>query len=223
MLRYESESGNRIFLSGLVSRITTAGETDIPDASFENLIHHFHEGLVGAVSIATEAYWLLIGSAFVHELGCFHDALELSAEFEFGVICATDGDATVFLDVDDDFISNTSGLRAFRRSWDGDLAVFFLLGNLVGHEEEGEQEEDDIDHWRQLESDGFGIDITNFHESLEMAFKINAFPQEGGCWRSLLERGGSLVREAEQEQWTFAQLRVREGEFPRLRVRQGVS
>lgn len=147
----------------LVFRGGAAGKADVPDAGFADFIEDFEEGLVGAVGIGADADGLLVGAASVGELGGFDDALKLRAELGLGVFLAGDSDGAFFGDVDDDLVCDAGFLGTFRGGGDGDLDVLFLLCDLVGYEEEGKEKEDDIDHGRQLERGGLGIDLADFH------------------------------------------------------------
>ena len=64
------------------------------------------------------------------------DLSRVAAEFILGVSFPADGNNAFFGQVDDDFIGDASLIRSFFGSRNGHLHFLFLLGDLVGDEEE---------------------------------------------------------------------------------------
>lgn len=128
-----------------------------------DLIHHFDEGLIVSLSITTDTDGLAVSSAVSGKFGGGDDALHFLAEFIEGVGLTADGNLSLFGDIDHDFVRDASGLDALGGGGDGDAGVLFLLGDLIGHEEKDEEEEDDIDHRRELEAGRWRAIIADAH------------------------------------------------------------
>lgn len=118
-------------------------ESDVPDISLTTGIKDIDHVLVLCLFIGAQ------DDGLIWKLS--DDLFEYGAQFVVIDLTAVKDDATILLYVENDFAWKTLGFFALLRGGHSHIELGLVTGHIPGQQEESQQEEDHVDHRRELE------------------------------------------------------------------------